>query len=39
MNLPNMDSLKEEWEKELGTLVPAGVWEDSLEYIHKCSNT
>lgn len=37
MSLPKVVSIKEAWEKELGTLMPLNVWEESLEYIHECS--
>ena len=32
-----MDRIKEEWERELGALIPPNVWEESLEHIHECS--
>lgn len=35
---PPTNKYKEGWEKDMGFPIPDNIWEDSLEYIHTCSN-
>lgn len=36
ISCPTTNAIKSEWEKELGTQIQDGIWEESLAYIHSC---
>lgn len=38
MSSPSTESYKRKWEEELGEPIPDGLWKESLENIHHCSD-
>lgn len=38
MSSPSSNKYKDSWEKDMGIHIPDDIWEESLDYIHSCSN-
>jgi len=38
MSSPSSNKYKDSWEKDMGIHIPDDIWEESLKYIHSCSN-